>query len=89
MRTVVCGLVLLLAAACGGDDSSANAFPPATNQGGGSHIDAGDASVVSTGDSAGGGSCGTKSCKAGEYCCDGKCGACAPIGMSCPAKPCP
>ena len=33
-------------------------------------------------------SCGMMSCKAGEYCCDGTCGACSPIGVNCPLDPC-
>ena len=88
MRTLVLGLVFVLAA-CGGDDSS-NPFPSATNQGGANNVDAGDASVATV-DSAPptAMSCGSKSCKSGEYCCDGKCGACAAIGTLCPAKPCP
>jgi hypothetical protein len=82
MRSVVWGFVLVLAACGGGDDSSGtpNVFV------GGNNVDAGDASVPAT--DGGAPSCGTKSCKAGEYCCDGKCGACAPVGMSCPAHPC-
>jgi hypothetical protein len=88
MRRVVWGLLLVLASCGGGDDSSANAFPPATNnQGGGNTVDGGDASVAPV-DSAGM-SCGMKSCNAGEYCCDGKCGACAKVGTLCPPTPCP
>jgi hypothetical protein len=86
MRSVVLALGLVLVA-CGGDESSSNPFPSATNQGGSNNVDAGDASVAPV-DSAGQ-SCGMKSCNSGEYCCDGKCGACAAIGTLCPAKPCP
>jgi hypothetical protein len=32
--------------------------------------------------------CGMKDCKVGEYCCDGSCGACFPIGTNCPLDPC-
>jgi hypothetical protein len=88
MRSLVLAFVLALAA-CGGDDSSSGT-PLSTNPGdntadggsGGSSTTpppAGDAGPVS---------CGTKSCNAGEYCCDGKCGLCAPIGKSCPATTC-
>jgi hypothetical protein len=32
--------------------------------------------------------CGAKSCNAGEYCCDGACGACTAVGTNCPLDPC-
>jgi len=32
--------------------------------------------------------CGMKDCMPGEYCCDGTCGACFPIGTNCPLDPC-
>jgi hypothetical protein len=84
MRRVVWGLLLVLAACGGGDDSSANAFPPATNnQGGDNTVDGSVAHVDATAPS-----CGAKSCKVGEFCCDGKCGACVAIGTLCPPNPC-
>jgi hypothetical protein len=33
--------------------------------------------------------CGSISCNVGEYCCDGTCGACLPIGVNCPPVSCP
>jgi hypothetical protein len=84
MRIVFWAALTLVLAACGSDDDKSSLFslevPPGSNNGGqdasGSNADAGIA-------------CGTRSCQMGEYCCDGKCGACAPIGMNCPATPCP
>jgi hypothetical protein len=82
---MVWGFVFVLAA-CGGDDSSSgNAF---TNQGG-NNVEAGadDASVPQG--EGGPASCGAKSCQAGEFCCDGKCGLCAKVGTLCPPTTCP
>jgi hypothetical protein len=84
MRTVIwAGLVLALAGCSGEDASNLFASGPADN-GQGSDSDA----SVSSPDAAGV-PCGTRSCNPNEYCCDGKCGACMPVGMNCPATPCP
>ena len=32
--------------------------------------------------------CGPTSCGAGQFCCDGTCGICAPAGTTCPLNPC-
>src|SRR6185295_796017 len=65
-----------------------------TGAGGGDGADAsppGDGGHTGTGGNTGTGGdipCGVRSCAAGEFCCDGACGACAPVGMICPASPC-
>ena len=37
---------------------------------------------------AGGGSCGSKVCKAGFYCCNASCSKCAPLGGGCTQQAC-
>ena len=84
MRVIFWAGLTLVLVACGSDDESSSLFssplPPGSDNGGQ------DASVSNP---SMGVACGPKSCQMGEYCCDGKCGACAKMGMNCPATPCP
>ncbi len=93
MRNVIRVLMVLAAAACGSKNNSTALVDPATTTGAGGTEgtggtgggDEGDGSVDEPGDIV---PCGAKSCNAGEYCCDGSCGACVAIGSNCPANPC-
>jgi hypothetical protein len=98
MRNVIGVLMVLAAAACGSkkDDSTALVDPATgdtsgvggaggTEGTGGTGGDEADASSEEASDIV---ACGTKSCNAGEYCCDGTCGACVAIGQNCPVDPC-
>jgi hypothetical protein len=93
MRNFVRVFLILAAAACGSKDhGSTSLLDPSTGAGGaggtegtgGSGGDE-DAAVDEPSDVI---ACGAKSCNAGEYCCDGACGACVAIGSNCPADPC-
>ena len=89
MRTGFWAALIGVVAACSSNDK-ASTVPPVdqtgsggsdgtqTGTGGGDVADAQDEVVA----------CGMKSCMAGEYCCDGTCGACFPIGVNCPLDPC-
>src|SRR5262249_8860802 len=102
MRTVLWVGLVLMAVACGNKDKAAtipidngqtgsggNTGAGGDTGGGGDSgsggTDTGDANVGDEGGACGG----PMSCKPGEYCCDGSCGACAPIGTNCPLNPCP
>jgi hypothetical protein len=96
MRTLSLALLVWMTVACSSNDDSV-APPPMDNGQAGAN--------GSGGDGGGGGSdgtetqdaapdveivaCGATSCNAGEYCCDGTCGACIAVGMNCPPDPCP
>jgi hypothetical protein len=98
MRIVIRVLLVLAAAACGSKDHGSTALVDPTGGGGDPTSGTGgtegtggtsgedDASVDEASDRA---PCGTRSCNAGEYCCEGACGACTAIGTNCPADPCP
>jgi hypothetical protein len=92
MRSVIWTLAFL-AAACGSKDHSASVDPSTTTGAGGTEGTGGGGGSdedASSDDAQGDGAipCGAKSCNAGEYCCDGACGACVAIGMNCPSDPC-
>jgi len=101
MRTVLWVGLVLMAVACGTKDKAATT--PIDNGPTGSGGDAGAGGGTGGGGDSGSGGADTEdanvgdegvacgglmSCKAGEYCCDGSCGACAPIGTNCPIDPC-
>jgi hypothetical protein len=97
MRNVIRILAVLAAVACGSknDKSAAVVDPSTTTTGAG-----GEGGGEGTGGAGGGEAdasseeasdivpCGVKSCNAGEFCCDGACGACVAIGQNCPVDPC-
>src|SRR5439155_17251070 len=97
MRTFIWAAVVLAAAACSNKDNAApgpvDNSTTSTGQGGmgGTEGTGGEAGTGGdTGDASDEGAvpCGAKSCNAGEYCCDGACGACVAVGMNCPVNPC-
>src|SRR5258706_14420094 len=100
MRNVIRVLVVLAAVACGSKDNGSTAL---LNPSGGDTSGVGGAGGTEGTGGTGGGDedasadaqeesdivpCGAKSCHAGEYCCDGTCGACVAIGLNCPVDPC-
>ena len=102
MRTLFWAAVVLAVGACGTKDQTVTTPPDMTGvggaggeggsggggDGGGGGSDMEDAGV-GVEDASDKPACGVMSCMPGEYCCDGTCGACAPIGTNCPADPCP
>jgi hypothetical protein len=83
MRNVMGVFWVVAAAACGSKNHASTAVvDPAS---GDPTTGEDDASV---GDEPSVVPCGPKSCNAGEYCCDGTCGACAAVGTNCPADSC-
>jgi len=79
MRTGFWAALIGIVAACSSNDKSSTVpLVDPTGSGGSDVADAQDDVV----------SCGMKSCKAGEYCCAGTCGACFPNGVNCPLDPC-
>ena len=102
MRTLFWAALVLVVGACGTKDQTVSPPPDTTAGGGGaggvaggsgtggSEVDAtpGDDVTVVEDSADEPASCGMMSCKLGEYCCDGACGACAPIGTNCPMDPC-
>ncbi len=98
IRTVFWAGIVCVVAACSSNDKASVVPPPVEGQGGGGGTEGtgGTGGTVGEGDDASvtdaeeeAASCGMlRSCKVGEYCCDGTCGACAPIGVNCPIDPC-
>jgi hypothetical protein len=88
MRSVWNLAIVVALAACGSKDHTAQTVPPVdpgTDNGGLGGTDDGGGAT----DDAQGIACGAISCKVGEYCCEGACGACTAIGTNCPPDPCP
>ena len=98
MRNVIRVLVILATTACGSKQNASTALvDPSTSDTSGAGGAGGSEGTGGTGgDEADASSdeasdivpCGAMSCKAGEYCCDGTCGACVAIGSNCPIDPC-
>src|SRR5690242_16957821 len=96
MRNVIRVLAVFALLACGSKNNSTAAVDPSTTTTGAGGEGGGEGTGGAGGGEADASSeeasdivaCGTKSCNAGEYCCDGACGACVAIGQNCPVDPC-
>jgi hypothetical protein len=88
MRTLSWAALVWLVVACGTKDNAATPPPPMDMGQAGSGGSDGTGTEDAAADTGGIVPCGTISCGAGEYCCDGTCGACMAVGMNCPADPC-
>ena len=97
MRNVIRVFAVFALLACGSKNNSTAVVDPSTTttgaggEGGGEGTGGaggGDEADASSEEASGIVACGAKSCNAGEYCCDGACGACVAIGQNCPVDPC-
>jgi hypothetical protein len=87
MRTLSWAALVCLVVACSGSNDN-TALPPAPIDMGQGGTGGSDGTDTDASADTGLVPCGAMSCGAGEYCCDGTCGACIAVGLNCPLDPC-